>query len=72
MGQITTATGDKSSLVHTVYYDPSSKDMTVRLHGNRQYVYGDVEPHEHNAFISADSLGKHFSTVIAKRPHRTL
>ncbi len=59
-----------SSIINAVEYDPDSKDLTVTLHGGKTYTYPDTTAEEHNAFVSADSHGRHFAAVVSKRPHR--
>ncbi len=59
-----------SSIINAVEYNPETLDLTVTLHGGKTYIYPDTSAEEHNAFVSADSHGKHFSAVVSKRPHR--
>lgn len=61
----------QSSLVQSVEYDPHSRDLTVTLHGNRTYVYPNRTAEEHNAFVSAESHGRHFNAVVKHWPHRS-
>lgn len=60
-----------SSLVQGIRYDQGTRDLTVTLHGGKQYTYPDVSPETHNAFVSSDSHGRHFASVIAKLPHKS-
>lgn len=59
-----------SDLVQGIHYDPHSKDMTVTLHGGKSYTYPGTTAAEHNAFVSADSHGAHFATVVRKKAYR--
>jgi hypothetical protein len=56
-----------SSLVAGIEFDPHSRVLQVTLSSGVTYAYDNVEPSDHNAFVSADSHGRHFSTVFSKK-----
>lgn len=60
-----TMTGVKSSNLEAVGYDEPSRTMHVRFKNGGLYKYSDVAPHTHQAFVTADSVGKHFAKNIA-------
>lgn len=66
--QITNA--KNSSVVRSIDYDPASRDLTVTLHGGNQYTYPDRTAAEHNAFVAAESHGRHFATVVRYWPKK--
>lgn len=59
----------KSSAVHQVDYNPETLELHVTVPGGKRYTYPKVTAEEHNAFVSADSVGKYFATIISKRKH---
>lgn len=59
-----------STAIRQVDYDPGNGDMTVTLTHGKQYTYPNTTSDQHNAFVSADSVGRHFASVVSKRPHR--
>jgi hypothetical protein len=48
-----------SSNVLSVGYDPDERTTEVEFKGGSVYRYHDVEPHEHEALVNADSIGSH-------------
>ena len=56
-----------SSNLHSVGYDPATKDMHVRFHSGNTATYRNVPPETHQAFVSAPSVGKHFHQHIKGR-----
>jgi frataxin-like iron-binding protein CyaY len=53
-----------SSNIKSVGYDPDSKTMHVEFTNGGLYEYAGVEPAQHQALISAPSVGKHFGTHV--------
>jgi len=51
----------KSSMIHSVGYDPGSKAMRIAFHGGNVTQYEGVPAHLHAALMSAPSVGKHFN-----------
>lgn len=60
-----------SSNVKAVGYDPQARTMHVQFHSGNHYSYADVPPATHEAFMAADSKGKHFSQHIVKNFQHT-
>ena len=58
-----------STAIHQVDYDPATRDMTVTMAHGVQYTYPNTTSEQHNAFVSADSVGRHFANVVSKRHH---
>lgn len=67
----------ESNQVHAIGYDASTRTLAmqfVRREGGKrvdpqhEYHYPEVEPHEHQALVNADSIGKHFGQHIKHRP----
>lgn len=58
-----------SSAVRQVDYDPATSEMTVTLAHGAKYTYPNTTSEQHNAFVSADSVGRHFASVVSKRQH---
>jgi len=56
-----------SSNIKSVGYDPATKLMHVEFSNGGVYEYSGIEPHVHNEFVGADSMGSHFAKFI--RPH---
>lgn len=65
MSDIPKMVGVKSSNIEGVAYAPETKTMHVRFKNGGLYRYEDVAPHTHQAFVGADSVGKHFAQNIA-------
>lgn len=57
----------KSSNLQSIGYDADAKTMQVKFKGGAVYEADGVEPHMHNAFITANSPGAHFSQRLKKR-----
>lgn len=58
----------QSSAIHAVGYDAAKKVLHVRfVEGGNTYEYPDVSAEQHEAFLSADSMGKHFRQAILGR-----
>lgn len=60
----------QSSIVKRIDYDPDSRDLTVTLHGGKTYTYPNRSASDHNRFVSAESHGKHFATVVKHWPNK--
>lgn len=51
----------RSSNVEQVDYDPDTKHMHIKFRGTEErYKFTDIEQHEHDDFVTAQSPGKHF------------
>ncbi len=57
----------KSSNIKHVAYDPDSLTMHVQFTSGKVYQYADFAPEEFDAFIKAESQGKHFARHIKPR-----
>jgi len=53
-----------SSNIVSVGYDPETQNMEVEFKGGGVYTYHDVDKAAHDAFINAESIGKHFHANI--------
>ena len=54
----------KSSSIAAVGHDPATDTLTVRFHGGKTYRYAGVSTAQHQQFLGAKSLGKHFADEI--------
>lgn len=54
-----------SSNIAAIGYDHATKTLGVQFKSGGLYHYHGVQPHEHAAFMSADSHGKHFGKHIS-------
>jgi hypothetical protein len=61
------ANAKPSSWVGSIHYDPATKELQVHTLKGEKYAYDGVSAADHNAFVSADSHGRHFSTVFSKK-----
>ncbi len=52
--------GTPSSNVAEIDYDDETRVMAVSFHSGRTYNLIGVSPADHEAFVAADSKGKHF------------
>jgi frataxin-like iron-binding protein CyaY len=59
-----------STNVASVGYDPEKKELAVRFRNGATYVYSGVKPEEHEALVSADSVGRHFNLQFRNRSFR--
>ena len=50
----------QSSNINAVGYDELNQVMHVEFTNGNKYIYFDVPPKYHEAFIGSDSIGKHF------------
>lgn len=63
----------RSSSVRAVGYDTASKTLAIEFNSKdarmpgRIYHYANVPPEEHQALLSATSIGAHFARVIKAR-----
>lgn len=57
----------KSSNIESIGYHPESQRMHVEFKGGRVYEFVGVTPEEHQAFITAKSIGSHFARQIRPR-----
>jgi hypothetical protein len=63
----------ESSQLVSVGYDPSKEILEIEFKGGDVYQYSAVSPENYNAFITADSLGRHFGRNIrGKFPFKKL
>jgi len=53
-----------SSTIAEVGYEKDSRQLTVRFHHGGTYSFADVPEDEHNALLTAPSIGKHFHARI--------
>jgi hypothetical protein len=60
----------KSSQVSAIGHDPETNTLAVQFtRGSGQiYHYPNVTPEDHQAFLNAPSIGKHFGAHIKKLP----
>lgn len=54
----------QSSNIVAIGYDGEPRELRVEFKGNRTYVYSGVSPEEFDAFLKADSKGKHLNENI--------
>lgn len=54
----------KSSQIKTVGHDAAALQLEIEFHTGHVYRYFDVTAEEHQKFITADSIGKHFGQFI--------
>jgi hypothetical protein len=54
----------KSSQFVSVGYDPEKEILELEFKGGAVYQYFNVSPEKFNAFIAADSPGRHFGQHI--------
>jgi len=59
----------KSSNVEAIGYDAGGSVMHVRFKGGKTYAHDSVSPRDHQAFMDADSKGKHYHANF-KGKHR--
>jgi len=57
-----------SSLVKGVFYDADKYQMLVKLNGDKQYVYADVNRNEAATLASSGSVGRAYNSFRAFRP----
>lgn len=63
----------ESTAISDIEYDEASRQMRVTFTTGRIYIYIDVPLEEYDAFVSADSRGRHFNLHIRDRhEHREL
>lgn len=61
----------KSGRVHSVAYDPLSRQMHVKFHGGQVYAYLNVSSLDHARFIRSDSIGRALNELAkSKTFHR--
>ena len=56
----------KSSTISHIGYDAATQELRVRFVHGGEYLYQNVTEAEHNALMSAESIGKHFIANIKK------
>lgn len=62
----------KSTSIKAVGYDPATKTMRIQFHhSDMTYDFLAVEPHEHKALLTADSIGRHFGQHIQPKHNGT-
>lgn len=61
-----------SNQIKAVGYDEATKTLAITFtHGpGNVYLYDGVEPEQHEAFLKAESLGKHFGEHIQILPSK--
>ena len=59
-----------SSNIHTIGYDPETKQLHVAFKGSGTYIYHDVSPETHAALMASESKGQHLSKfIVGKHKH---
>lgn len=53
-----------SSNISEVGYDPDTQTLRVKFKSGGEYDYSGVSAEEHEALLSAPSIGKHFLSSI--------
>ena len=53
-----------SSQLSSVGYDPESQTMAIRFKNGSVYHYYDVSPEQHQALVTAPSIGKYFTQHV--------
>ncbi|MDQ3560002.1 MAG: KTSC domain-containing protein [Pseudomonadota bacterium] len=56
-----------SSAISRASYRPEARELTVTSVTGRKYIYRDVSPDIHAAFLEAPSKGRFFNTEIRER-----
>jgi len=56
-----------SSVIASVGYDSAARTMDVEFRTGRLYRFFGITPDDHNALISAESIGRHFNAKIRNR-----
>lgn len=56
-----------SSNIKAVNYDKETKTMEVSFSNGSRYKYEEVPAEKYEAFIKAESKGKHFATEIRNK-----
>lgn len=54
----------ESSNIQSIGYDPAQSVMHVAFKSGGVYAYHNVAPHQHQALMSAQSVGGHLSRVL--------
>ena len=54
----------KSSNISSVWYDPATKVLGIVFHGSGLYHHADVPQDVFDAFMAAESKGKHYHAAI--------
>lgn len=57
----------RSSMIHTVGYDPEQQKMEVTFKNGQTYEYHGIKPVTHAMFVNAKSVGSHLTKHIT--PH---
>jgi frataxin-like iron-binding protein CyaY len=58
---ITTDTSKRSSNISKISYDAANQALEVEFKSGGRYRYHRVSPSDHQRFLDAPSLGKHFN-----------
>lgn len=53
-----------SEAIRAIGYDDATRKLTVAFHSGSTWEYDNVAPHQHQALLAADSIGKHFHQKI--------
>lgn len=60
-----------SSNIDSIGFDPETNTLRIKFKSGGEYDYSGVSAEEHEAFISAPSIGKHFfSNIKPSKPCR--
>lgn len=61
----------ESNKVKAIGYDAATKTLAVAFNsGNALYCYPDVSAEQHEAFVNAESIGKHFGANFQEAPFK--
>lgn len=53
-----------SSMIEAVGYDPERRELHVRFKGGRSCVHHDVPADDHEALMTAGSVGQHYHSAV--------
>ena len=53
-----------SSAIARIGYDEKAREMEIHFKSGKIYQYSDVDPEDHSALLSAESVGRHFGAHI--------
>lgn len=61
MASLTTV---KSSMFDAIGHDPVANVLTVRMKNGKIYTHAEVSAEEYDAFLHAESMGRHYNEKI--------
>lgn len=62
----------KSSNIDSVGYDPTRQAMRVKFKNGGMYEHSDVSARDHQALVSAPSIGSHYAKHHSGKKHTKL